>query len=458
MTCAVKHDDVQEPGTADEVVLELPMRWYRLSEPMWPVPKGPMNSKMCCLVRSQCTFCRLTPMVVSTYLLLKRMQVTIFARDDPQGNVLVDETNVNVKGVDETGCFPPVVMELCAGCARLSSVFASEGFTALAIDYVNNRHATHHRVVHLDLRLEDSWKLIYRILDTHHVVFVHCAPPCGSASRARDRPLSEEQWGPPPLRSDRYPWGLPHLTGKNKDRVEQANLLYIRIANFCRELSRRNIPWSIENPSRSYLWELGPLIELQDVAKFYDFQACMFGSERAKHTAFLSSLDFSEMCVMCDNSHPHKPWGVDQDNNFATAEEAEYPRELCDKIVSIVLRYASANGFFPDSHFGAMRGSQRADATVQQQSRKKTPPLIPEFLKTMEVECDGAQPPLDSKGCLKDEFLGVPAGSKQLRVRRKQVGTGSAGLKTLFLFGVYRSMEQFVERALTIPHPFDDCS
>ena len=71
------------------------------------------------------------------------------------------------------------------------------------------------------------------------------------------------------------------------------------------------------------------------------------------------------------------------------------------------------------------------------------------------MECDGQQPPLDAKGCLKDAFLGVPAGSKQLRARRKQVGTGKAGLRTLFLYGVYRSPEQFVKRALTIPHPFD---
>ena len=443
MTCAMKHDDMQRPGTDDvgskDVLADVACARELQDvlpheEPVHILPDTDGGVNLPLVEEDRCEH---------------------FARDDPQGSVPVDEQNIDTKRVDETGCFPRVVIELCAGCARLSSVFASEGFTTLAVDYVNNRHATHHRVVHLDLRLDESWQLIYRILDTHRVVFVHCAPPCGSASRARDRPLSGQQWGPPPLRSDRYPWGLPHLTGKLKDRVEQANLLYIKIAAFCRELSRRNIPWCIENPRRSYLWELGPIVELQDVASFYDFQACMFGSERDKHTAFLSSLDFSEMCVMCDGSHPHKAWGIDEDNNFATAEEAEYPRELCDKVVSIVARHVENNGGLPESHFDAMRGPQRADATVQQQSRKKTPPIIPEFLRTMEVECDGQQPPLDAKGCLKDAFMGVPAGSKQLRARRKQVGTGKAGLRTLFLYGVYRSPEQFVKRALSIPHPFD---
>ena len=50
--------------------------------------------------------------------------------------------------------------------------------------------------------------------------------------------------------------------------------------------------------TRSYIWELGPFIELQDVASFYDFQACMFGSERDKNTSFLATLGFDfQRCV-----------------------------------------------------------------------------------------------------------------------------------------------------------------
>ena len=90
----------------------------------------------------------------------------------------------------------PVVLELCAGSAKLSSAFSLEGLVAIAIDYGGNRHETRHHVVHIDLRLEDSWCLFEDLLSMHTVVFCHMAPPCGTASRAREQRLSQDQWGP----------------------------------------------------------------------------------------------------------------------------------------------------------------------------------------------------------------------------------------------------------------------
>ena len=52
------------------------------------------------------------------------------------------------------------------------------------------------------------------------------------------------------------------------------------------------------------------------------------------------------------------------------------------------------------------------------QYKKKTPLIISEFCKTVEVECQEISPPLDAKGCLSEDFLGVPAGSKQLHTTR----------------------------------------
>ena len=99
----------------------------------------------------------------------------------------------------------------------------------------------------------------------------HCAS-CGTSSRARERPVSLSPWGPAPLRSVEYPWGLPSLRGKDAFRV---------LAAFCRFFSDHDVKWSVENPSRSYMWELGPFIELLDVAAFYDFDACMHGGSVA---------------------------------------------------------------------------------------------------------------------------------------------------------------------------------
>lgn len=43
------------------------------------------------------------------------------------------------------------------------------------------------------------------------VKYVHFAPPCGTASRARE--IRRKGCDPKPLRSDEEPDGLPHLTG-----------------------------------------------------------------------------------------------------------------------------------------------------------------------------------------------------------------------------------------------------
>ena len=47
---------------------------------------------------------------------------------------------------------------------------------------------------------------------------VMASPPCGTFSRARKRDS-----GPPPLRSEKYPRGLPWLNGKAAASVAQAN-------------------------------------------------------------------------------------------------------------------------------------------------------------------------------------------------------------------------------------------
>ncbi len=205
----------------------------------------------------------------------------------------------------------PVVLELCAGSARLSAAFATDGFTPIiAVDYEGNRHQSWHHVIHLDLRLASSWEVLRRIVLVHDVLFVHIAPPCGTSSRARARPVSSTSWGPAPLRSTEYPWGLPSLAERDAHRVEQANILYRHVASFCRFLSSHGVAWSVENPRRSYMWELGPFVELLDVASFYDFDACMQGGSRDKRTSFLSSLDLSDICLDCDGNHEHAEWGV----------------------------------------------------------------------------------------------------------------------------------------------------
>ena len=69
----------------------------------------------------------------------------------------------------------------------------------------------------------------------------------------------------------------------------------------------------------------------------------MFGGSRPKKTRFRTTAPLAnKLSGPCTGEHPprwtradgatrlHKPWGVTQEGKFATAEEAEYPRDLCE--------------------------------------------------------------------------------------------------------------------------------
>ena len=68
-----------------------------------------------------------------------------------------------------------VVIELCAGCAQLSSSFKKLGFQVLPFDNAHNRHATRVTVYQLDLTLPGAFQLLLSILDTENVVYLHFA-------------------------------------------------------------------------------------------------------------------------------------------------------------------------------------------------------------------------------------------------------------------------------------------
>ena len=123
------------------------------------------------------------------------MDLQCISSDEPPfatvGGALDTGTTPSFK--DAVGCpaskafSRPVVLELCAGSARLSAALATatDGFTSNAVDYEGNRHKSWHHVIDLVLRLSLPWELLRRIVLTHNVIFVHIAPPCGTSSRAR---------------------------------------------------------------------------------------------------------------------------------------------------------------------------------------------------------------------------------------------------------------------------------
>ena len=94
--------------------------------------------------------------------------------------------------------------------------------------------------------------------------------------------------------------------------------------------------------------------------------------------------------------------------------------------------------------------SERMLPQVQPKGRK-TPQLIPEFLDVTSCLLD-VVPAVDNKKQLIHAQGPIPAGSKLLRAEANK-GKSS---KFLCVFGIYRTMAQFVDCAKTLWHPFDE--
>ena len=187
----------------------------------------------------------------------------------------------------------PLALEVCCGSAGLSLELAALGWVVFALDKDCLIHSTSITPITADVRHESVRKELLAMAHHPDLKFVHMAPPCGTASRARDRPVAQHLRdrgfpNPPRLRSLDHPLGLPDL-----DRLHPRQHLHVLAANevysfcsaFAKALQAEKISWTIENPANSYYWHIPCVVEPLD-AETEDIymDLCMFGGKRLKHT------------------------------------------------------------------------------------------------------------------------------------------------------------------------------
>ena len=281
------------------------------------------------------------------------------------------------KQVDDGGKYvkkPYVFLELCAGSASLSAEVKKLGLDVFAFDHDSNRHQTKCKVISMDLSQPHAIDRISAIIHNCVVLGVHMGPPCGTCSKARGIPMADGTAGPQPLRSESHLLGLPNLRPHDRARVDAANLLYSQMGRLVEILESHNIPWTIENPTNSFLWDLPYFAFAMAHGTKFDCHACAYGSTRKKLTSFLANRDeFHELSKFCQDvaPHQHEGWGYDSDNKcFNTAKEAEYPLQMCQPYARIL------EGFMDNNLLQAK--PERMLPQVQPKGRK-TPQLIPEF-------------------------------------------------------------------------------
>jgi len=261
-------------------------------------------------------------------------------------------------------------------------------------------------VVQLDLTCPLATARLEKLLSHRRLTYVHFAPPCGTASRAREIVLRGSC--PRPLRSSSAPRGLPNLAEHSpldQLRVDSANKLYDIVAKLAGNLTSRQVVWSIENPRNSLIWWI---LCVEDLLKFKGsgdvfFAHCMFGGSRPKVTRLRCwpSHAFQSLARLCDNSHVHAPWGR-VGGSFATAQETSYPEGLCKALARAVATHLDL-GDLPRLQLDSCKRTSTSKKEVAahriasgvQPRGARAPRLLPEFRQVLSLDC--ALPPSDPR-------------------------------------------------------------
>ena len=322
-----------------------------------------------------------------------------------------------------------IILEVCAGSARLTKTARGMGFKGVAIDHSDKRSCGVDICI-FDLtdpgQLQDLLEYIRR--DADRVALVWIAPSCGTASRARERPIPGQKNCPKPLRSSRQPDPLDGLSGVDKLKVELANQLYDSVRQITECAVDCGICVAIENPTNSHYWDTTPTKAILD--KYGDnrvtFHACAHGGTRDKSTTIWQSAAwFDSMALLCDGKHAHDSWRPvvkDGKMTFPIAQEASYPYLMCERIVACVASMGKSQGAVCIDSFQVQNEMQQST----QQRRiamgalprgSKIKPLVAEFQSYEVVHCNPQQQPRQIDSVLQT----MPKGS---RVTHRRLITG----------------------------------
>ena len=360
-------------------------------------------------------------------------------------------------------------MELFSGSGHLSAAMKKRGFSVFPVDHEFNTHKTAVSTVCLNLQDAKSQALVESMVTQTKPAAVHLGLPCGTCSRARDKPLPPhlrtQFHDPPPLRDANHLLGFPTLTGTQALKVNIANDLYrwgVRMLYLC---WKGGIHVSIENPERSWLWGVLTLLvkeyEDPEFLRWFEgldrvtFHMCMHGGSRAKNTRLLATKGlYTQLAAPCDGQHQHAPWGITKIGNslhYDTAAEAEYPHLLCQRMADLLAEAVELPR--PPCTSTTSSTSRR----ILGQHVKQAPPLVPEFSTFLELTQEPKQP---NHKCLASHVTGENTESQQQQDQdqpshaqadsQEQINKKA---RRIYRVGVQQEPQDFLKAATEIDHP-----
>lgn len=315
----------------------------------------------------------------------------------------------------------------------------------------------------IDLNSDAQLKILEELLQQRRLLYVHFAPPCGTASLARQIRLGLRH-EPRPLRSLRHPMGLPGLKHVAKERVRLANRLYRLTKRFIKQLQLAGIAWSVENPAGSLMWVTDPFVELMQEFKGnilgVVFHTCMFGAPRKKQTALWTNIpELRQLARECSGDHQHAAWGITPSGSFATADECAYNSELCAHWAAAIEQMALRQQLSPapetlddvqTEHLQVKDKANRAFLGALPRG-SKLPPLLTDFLQETTVEFGAHDCLAHAKpgSRLPDNHV-FPKGARLLSVWNEQKGEEQCLMARV---GIPVEPLVYVAKAVTLVHP-----
>lgn len=349
-----------------------------------------------------------------------------------------------------------LILELCAGSAKLSFTLQRWGMRSVPIDHGRNRHQPWWPTTSLDLSDPIQCSVLMDAIVSDQVDVIFAAPPCGTCSKARELRLSKTNHGPPPLRSKEYPRGFPNLRGTNLLKVQKANEVYDNLGILLWAGVQHGCLIAVENPKNSLLWDIDVFQGLAE-PEFFDvtFQHCRWSPgepSRAKWTTIRTNiLELKSLSGCCELDHEHLKWGMLPSGQFATASEAEYPLGMCEAVAEALAEAFKTRGrgeFRVKDLLNAddVHPSKKRRMLAGKQPRgKKIPELISEFSQVLTLPYNST---LDSNcKLLRHEFE-----------RGEPDDEGFICDRAFPVVGIFRSPEEFVDDASKLRHPCDRMS
>ena len=345
----------------------------------------------------------------------------------------------------------------------------------VAIDWKNNKHEALAAPVALDSSTDEGEAALFDILHEAKPDYLHAAPPCGTSSKAREKPKSAELIAqgapsPQPLRNEVWPWGIPGISARDQSRVLSANRLYRLVARLLVWAATAHCIFSVENPTNSWFWTCltAAIVELgAQACTYYNqlesvvFDHCVHGGDRPKSSKWLCTPgvlnNLAATCPGESSAHKHLPWGVHQNLQkdgrwvFDTAAEGAYPELLCQRVAKLLAKHL---GFSP------LPLTRVADPIRQTRHSRQ---LMPEYAEVK--KCTTSSLPSvphkilnRNKGVKEVRGSGLPSNAAASSCPSGTLLEDDQASETpleedLMEVGIYRTPEDFLAKSLELKHP-----